>query len=150
MTKWIATTQQEAGELLGVGARQVAEYMRRGCPGESGHYPLPEMVAWCKQHVWTRRVVTAGDDPDEDDDSPALERLRSARASIAELELREREGELLRQEHVHTAYAMLGETVRRGMEQVQRDHPEAAEILNENLDDLEREYRDRFGDPDAD
>jgi hypothetical protein len=139
---WTAKTQADAGQVLGVGARQIAAYCSRGCPGKPGHYPLPEMIAWCKENVWTARRT------DDDDDRPPqpLEKLREEKFRIAQLERLQLEAQLIPREDVRAGMALLADRLRATLQQIQRHHPDAAAILDEGLDHLQQEYREQFGD----
>lgn len=78
-------------------------------------------------------------------DSPALERFRLARAEQVELDLARQRGQLLPREEVHAWMARLGGTLRATCETLQRQFGrQAAAMIQEALDDYEREVRERF------
>ncbi len=79
-------------------------------------------------------------------DSPALEKFREARAGLANLDLKEREKELVSRTDMRTGLARLGALYRGVGEKLQRKYgPEAADLLNEVMDEAEREFRGMFG-----
>jgi phage terminase Nu1 subunit (DNA packaging protein) len=142
--KWVCKTQREAGLVLGVSARTIQDYVARGCPGKKDHYPLIEMIAWCKQNIWNRHSMDLGAS-DAEEETPPLERLRTERARLAQLDRLEREGEILSREDVHSGLGIIASKLHWGLEQIEREHPQAAKILRETLDGMEREFRERFG-----
>lgn len=142
---WIAKTAIEAAQFLGINRRQFQDYIAKGCPGSRGNYPLKEIVQWVRHNVWCKRQVV-GEELLEGPVSPALERFREARANLAELDLREREGELVDRETVHTGVVAIAGLVRSAGEQLQRQYgADAQAILDDALDDAEREIQERFG-----
>lgn len=84
--------------------------------------------------------------------SPALERYREERASLARLDRREREMELLPRDEVRQSLAKMAAVLRVAGETLQRQYGQAAaDILNEALDDTEHEINHFFGhEPSAD
>lgn len=104
------------------------------------------IVAWAIRHyAGTAPSVHAGNLADEmlvEGDSPALERYRNARAALSELDLAERRGVVVHvdrfREHLVRAFRL----IRRAGESLQRKFGnEASDILNEHLDEGEREWR---------
>lgn len=74
-------------------------------------------------------------------DSPALEEYRRAKARLAELELAQKRGELLAAEEVEDNLNKIADTIRGLCEQTKlRFPPEYLELVNECLEDLEREF----------
>jgi len=70
--------------------------------------------------------------------SPQLEKYRAARASMAELELAEKRGELIRLSELQPAFREYGSALRRAGELLQREFGNrASEILNEVLAEAE-------------
>ncbi len=78
--------------------------------------------------------------------SPALERYREERALIARLERMTREGSVVPREEMRTALGRIAALLRSAGETLEREHgPEARNILDEALDDAEREIDQMFG-----
>jgi hypothetical protein len=72
--------------------------------------------------------------------SPALEKYREARAALAELDLQERQRDLLPRQAVHEVFGRIASRLRDAGEQLGREHgSEAHDVLTEALDDAERE-----------
>ena len=79
--------------------------------------------------------------------SPALERYREERAALARLDRLEREGTLLSREGMHTSLTKIAAILRSAGERLQRVcGTEAADILNEALDDAEAYTEQYFAD----
>lgn len=73
-------------------------------------------------------------------DGPALERLREEKFRLAQLDRRERESQLLPRDAVHERLALVASILRRAGETLaRRCGPEAHQILNEALDEADRE-----------
>jgi hypothetical protein len=78
--------------------------------------------------------------------SPALEAYREERTKLARLERREREGSLIPRDEAREALGRIAALVRGAGDALQRRFgPEAAEILDEALQDAEREIDRTFG-----
>lgn len=72
--------------------------------------------------------------------SPALEKYRETRAALAELDLQERQRDLLPRQMVHEVFGRIASRLRDAGEQLGREHgSEAHEVLTEALDDSQRE-----------
>lgn len=72
--------------------------------------------------------------------SPALERFREERAKLARLDRLEREGKLLARDKVHDGLARIATILRGAGDTLQRQFgPDALELLNDALDDAQRE-----------
>jgi hypothetical protein len=145
------------GRIVGFSRPTLVGYCRRGLPRRPGvhqrtyRYSLREAVEWLRKHVWVPAVRPESDDPllDGGDSSPALERYRAARASLAELELATRQGQLLPRAETHQAMARMSALIRTLGETFQR-HGEipgadAAQLLDATLDDFDRELQVLFG-----
>jgi hypothetical protein len=79
-------------------------------------------------------------------DSPELERYRAARASLAELELGERNASLVHRDQLEPAFTAYASAVRRAGEALQRRFgPEAVDLLNEALTEAEQAVRRTWG-----
>jgi hypothetical protein len=78
--------------------------------------------------------------------SPALERFREERAALARLDRLERERQLLPRDEIRQALARAAGIVRAAGDNLQRDFGDGARgILDEALDDVEREFERSFG-----
>lgn len=147
MPDWIAKSRQQASEVLGVGPRQITEYCSRGCPGSRGKYPIPEMITWFREHVWSPQAELVEGDPllASGAESPWLERYRKERTQLARLDRMERQGSLIPLEKVHEGLVIFSEKMRGALDLIQQDFPDAAKILEDALGETELAYRDRFG-----
>ena len=145
MTKWVAKSRREAGEVLGIGPRQITEYCGRGMPGERAHYPIPEMIRWMREHVWNPQAELADGDPLlAGGESQWLEKYRKERTQLARMDRLERQGILIPREKVHEGLVIFSEKMHGALDLIRQDYPDAAKILLEALDEIESSYRDRF------
>lgn len=104
----------DAARAFGVSRQAVAQW--KGAPkNEDGTYHLPKLIAWRVEQVRLQLV-----DADLQGDSPALERLREAKADLAELDLAQRQQQVVLVEdmreqvrHAFVAFKRHGETLRR-------------------------------------
>lgn len=79
--------------------------------------------------------------------SAALERYRDERAAMARMDRLEREGRLLPRDLAREALGRVAAVLRGAGDSLQREYgPGAVEILNETLDDAQREVERFFGD----
>ncbi len=72
-------------------------------------------------------------------DSPGLERGRIARAKISELELQERQGSLVPQDEMREWLGRFVAIFRLAAETIEKLSPASAKVLDEALDEMERE-----------
>ena len=112
---------------------------------------LVEVIRWI--HDWLAEnasklaAIEAGEDPlMSGTDSPALERYRLARAQMVELELAERRGDLIRRDHLREGLARYARGVRATGDSLRRQFgKDAHDLLNEHLDDAERDVIEYIG-----
>jgi hypothetical protein len=101
-------------------------------------YCLSGILKWLRTAgPWRSRGVDA-DDVESGSDSPGLERLRQAKAAIAELDLALRRTELLDRDKVRQSLLRFAMLIRRAGERVGvRYGPDALAIVNESLEECE-------------
>lgn len=148
---------------------------RWGLPVRGDRVSIPEIVRWLHDFLGEHgraigRAVHAAEqrqgrpvpgppedtEPNPDDmplyagSSPALERQRAARASIAELELAQRRRELVPVADLRPALSQISSRLREAGDQLRRQFgPEALDVLIEAVDDCDRviaETMDEDGD----
>lgn len=130
-------TQQQLADLFGVTPVTIGRWIASGCPGSRGAYPLKEILAWVRTvGPWREKIPR---DADEllygSTDCPELRRYRAAKASLAELELAERQGELIRVDQLHEGILRMATVLRRyGEKAGKRWGQEAVVGHNECLD----------------
>ena len=98
--------------------------------------------AWCEHKIAEARLPADGDEllAADGTDSPALERYRAARAGLAELELHERVGRLIPRDEYRAAGTRLSSHIQAaGMDLQVKFGPEAHQILEERLDEFDRD-----------
>ncbi len=96
--------------------------------------------------------LAAGDAPDPlltGANSPALEEYRRERTKLVRLERKSKERMLVDRETMHSVLAIVASRFRRAGDQLQKHFgPDAHKILEEAIDDAERETLRLFADPD--
>jgi hypothetical protein len=96
-----------------------------------------------------RKLAAPDDDLMQGGPSPALERYREERATMAKLDRQEREQSLLPRDGVRDGLGRIAARLRAAGEQLERQHGAGArEILDEALTDADREIEQVFGGPD--
>lgn len=148
--RWTAGSAEEAAAVLGISSRQFKSYLPRGCPGSPKNYPMSDIIAWCKEHVWKAKpgLVLTGEDAAlaEGVDSPSLERWRAARADMAELDLHQRQQELVALSDVHELFVLTAQVYRDAGDQLVRQFGNAAgDIIAQALEAAERHAERRWG-----
>lgn len=126
---------------------------RYGIPFGGPTVNLPEVVrAWHDFLAENKYKLARDDDPlMNGSGSPALERYREERASMARLDRLEREAELLQRDVVRQSLGKIAGVIRNAGEALQRQFGQsAADILNEALDDAELEIKTFFDGKEAD
>jgi hypothetical protein len=100
-SRYTATDHQQVADFFGVPLATVQEWGKTkgvggAMPGERGCYPLDKIAQWLRQVGPWCEASQGGDPLLTAGASPALERYRTAKAALAELELakRRREHEL--------------------------------------------------------
>jgi hypothetical protein len=150
---WV--TPQALAAVFGVSYQQIhrclkylpSEAVRRSAEGRKTRVWVqgPAFVDFWVERAFRQRRAPSGDNGDPDIEataglSPALERYREARADHAELDLQERQRDLLPRERVHKVFLQIGRRLRDAGEQLQREHgAEAHEVLVEAIGDAKRE-----------
>jgi hypothetical protein len=150
---WV--TSQALAAVFGVSYQQIhrclpklpSEAVRRSAEGRKTRVWVhgPAFVDFWVDRALRKHRVPSGDNGDSDIEataglSPALERYREARADHAELDLQERQRDLLPRQAVHEVFGRIASRLRDAGEQLGREHgSEAHEVLSEALDDAGRE-----------
>ena len=122
---------------------------RYGLPFGGATIHLPDVIRALHDFLAANaRKLSADDDEDallgSDAPSPALERYREERAAIARLDRLEREQVLVRRDEIRQGLGRIAAILRTAGETLQQQYGnDAADILNEALDDAERDI-DRF------
>jgi len=155
---FVATLTQLA-TVCGVSATTIKEWKRQeSCPiGESGPYDVFAIGKWVGHRDANltgnnrQKRLPLGDDPLlAGFDSPALEEYRRAKAALANLDLAQRERELIPLERLQLFHAEMAHVLRQASDTLQRHHgPEALAIIEEALREMDRKRNDFFGTDDA-
>lgn len=120
---------------------------RHGIPFGGATVSLPAVVRALHDFLADNKYKLSRDDDVlmTGSPSPALERYREERAALARLDRLEREGELLPRDSVRQSLAKTAAILRIAGETLQRQYgPEAAEVLNDAIDDAESEVNRFF------
>jgi len=148
-------SQKHWKEMSGRQAKVINEQAARyGIPFGGPTISLPAVVRALHDFLAENALKLAKeDDPllQGGGNSPALERYREERASLAKLDRLEREGELIPRREGREALAQVATLIRGAGDALSRQFsPQAAEILHEALDDSRRVIDQTFGGTDAD
>lgn len=147
--------QKHWREMSGRQTKVIREQAERyGIPFGGSKIDLPAVVRALHKFLATnarRLAVADGEDPlMAGVNSPALEEYRRARAKLAELDLLERKQVLLPRDQIHEGLGRITSVLRMAGDALQRQYgPEAQRILDEALDDAQREIDSLYrGEPD--
>ena len=138
-----ALTQKAAAHLVGLTDRQLRN--RDDVPRNPDQtYSGPALLAWAVE----RAELEAGSDPMlRGDSSPGLERYRAARAELAEMDLAEKRGQLVRVESIRRMLDTVASLIRDATVRIDRQFgAEAADMIGDALDEADRHIRRQFGD----
>jgi hypothetical protein len=116
---------------------------RYGMPALAEEVSLPTVIRWLYDFLAAnarKLSATEGEDPMSGELSPALERWREEKWRLARLERQEREETLVVCDVVHDGLAAMAGILRGLAETMQRHFgPEAHQLVDEAIDDWERE-----------
>jgi hypothetical protein len=122
---------------------------RYGIPFGGPVVNLPAVVRALHDFLAENAVKLARDDDPlmQGGGSPALEAYRQERAAMARMDRLQRQGQLLPRDLTREALGRVGAILRTAGDALQREYGVgAAELLNESLDDAQRELNRFFGD----
>lgn len=136
-------TIQQVADWLGLPKRTVEAWPRRyGAEAELGGPGKWSLQAFARLAIHIHRTKSEERDPllASGDDSPELERYRAARASLAELELSRKRGDVVDAAATSSMLGGVAEVIRNCGEQLGREFGESArEILESALSNYQRE-----------
>lgn len=99
---------------------------------------------------WLREKQTLNPTGDDEllfgHNSPALEKYRQVVTELKELDLATRRGELMERDKVELGLARIAGVIRSLNEQTKLRFPDAQELLNQCLENLDREFDNFFDD----
>ncbi len=136
-------TQAECAKFFGLSSRTIQIWISEGCPGQKGAYPLDAMLQWGKNNKWCKSSdpLLAGGDSDN------LERYRGVKADLAEIDLQERQGEMVNMTAVRPAFITSLGFMKAAGEQLDRQYGnDALNILLEAWENAINHIKDAFGD----
>ena len=155
---FVATLTQLA-TVCGVSATTIKDWKARSDSpiGESGPYDVFAIGKWVGHRDANltgnnkQKRLNLSDDPLLSGfDSPALEAYRQAKAALANLDLAERERELIPLDRLQQFHSDMAAVLRQASDTLQRHHgPEALAIIEEALREMDRKRNDFFGTDDA-
>lgn len=141
--------------VIGVSKSTMIQAIKDGCPGtpgkiggpgDDGEFDVAEVIKWFRVNRWEKRI-RSDDDPlmDGGSGSEWLERYRKERAKMARLDRLEREGILVRLDVLRPLMFRASGIIRQCGETLAKLFGnEAAAILNDALNDVDRELNDNF------
>ena len=128
----VATSRSEVARHFGVSDRTVGTWLGAGCPGSMGHYDLALIEEWRKPRAKREPVNRSRDFWEK--------RLKKEKAKMAHLERLRQEGELVDRQVIRTFCEILARRLRQAGASLQKMFgPIAAKIVNEAVEDIERE-----------
>lgn len=151
-------TQAELGRLLGVSRKTIYEWSGKGefPKAEGDKYSAFDVLVWylvthSKQLVEKGAGDLASGDPLlAGENTPNLERYRGARADLAEMEVKRQEGNLVDRSAMRELLGRAAGLIRGAAKSLQRAFgEEARRILDDSLDEVDREFSKVFGDRDS-
>lgn len=146
--------QKHWREMSGRQAKVLNEQAERhGIPFGGAVVDLPKVVRALHDFLAENKLKLARDEDElmNGAASPALERYREERASMARLDRLEREGQLLQRDLVRMSLAKVSSVLRGAGESLQRQFGQAAaDILSDALDDAQLEINRFFEQGEAD
>lgn len=106
-------------------------------PGKPNAYDLDEILAWLrKDGPWAAKVKAETDPLMDGPETAGLERYRQAKAALAELELAERQGQLVQAEKVREKLLRWAVLIKRLGERLRkRWGPEAGKAVDATLEE---------------
>lgn len=151
--RYLARTQAEVAKFFGVSIKTVASWAQANMPGSAGAWPLDEIAQWLRAsgpwRLRSHQEQGGNGDPlmaGPSEGSEGLERYRKARAAIAELDLAERRGELIRRDLLRAVMSRAAAPLRAAGEQLTRRFSEdARQILDEGLEEFQRNANEFLG-----
>lgn len=140
-------TAREVAKILGVSLASMRDYSAAGCPRSSQPRPKPYLFDASEVSEWmASRGLVGGKTGRPESGSPALERLRNAKADQAEMDRDYQRGTLVPRSELDAGLRQAGQLIRAAGERIAREYGNpAAEILNDALDDAEAIWSKTLG-----
>jgi phage terminase Nu1 subunit (DNA packaging protein) len=153
----VVARQADVAAFCGVSIDAVKNWAKQGMPGKAPSYDLAEIVQWLrrdgpwKPHGREQALDALGDEillEGGAGNSPALEKLRAAKAALAELDLQQRRGQLLsveRSKEIGLRWATL--LKRMGERLGKRFGRDATAAVHDTLEECRRVLEDGYAPP---
>jgi hypothetical protein len=140
-------TIAQVAEWLGLPRRTIEAWPQKHLDAELGSPGKWSLQGFARLAIYLGKARLQERDPllsGSDDASPELERYRAARASLAELELSKKRGEVVDVGTMHKLTTALADSLRRLGERLERQHgAPAAKLLTDTLRSFDRDV-ERF------
>ncbi len=122
---WIAKSYLKVGEFFGVKTETISAWAtKHGMPKiRKGRYDLSAIAQWRESYLRDEVGLLDGAD------TPALERYRELRCQLAELELKEKKGELVPREEVEVFAVEVSQAISASVKRLEKKSKKAAEAL---------------------
>jgi phage terminase Nu1 subunit (DNA packaging protein) len=149
---WCAKRQADVARFFGVSVDTVKNWAKQGMPGKSPAYPLDDIAQWLRRDgPWQPHARHRGVDDELEDEaevSEGLERYRLAKAALAELELAERQHQLVSVERIREGLLRWSVILKRAGERLRkRFGTDAHRVVTEALAECGRVIDDEFAKP---
>lgn len=151
LSEFTVTNRESVARFFGTSASTVARWHQAGMPGQKGSWDLSAIAQW-REQVLKAAVDDAISDPDMvgGEGSPALERYRSARAAIAELELQRKQESLVDRNLIENELLRCADVIRGRLEIINTEPNmtgrEALDLFLDCLDELDAHLTGNEGD----
>jgi hypothetical protein len=143
------SSQAKVAAAFGVSSSAVQKWINEGgCPGADNTYPVNAICQW-REGYWRDRVAAASGDPilASDGESDVKERYTLAMARLREMDLEERQRNLLDRDTMMSGFMEGVAVLRNACERLQLEcEPLAFEIMDEALQQVIKKVGERFSD----
>lgn len=124
-------------ELFGGSSKVYIDWRKRDgfpWPIDKDVVDVIAIVRWCRQRTVDVNTSAGRDDADHD------QRLKAAKADLAELELAKRRGEVVTLADLLADVGMFGDKMREGIELIGRLNPECQQIMMAKVTEAEQDF----------
>ena len=148
----VVPTLDHVADAYGVSRNTVRDWRRWGMPGKQGAYRLRDISNWLRtEGPWRPKATPRTGDPlldaEQSGESVGLERYRLAKAELAELELRQRKGDLIVRAECRVILRKWGDIIKRCRNRLFKNHGlEARRILDKAVENCQRLLDSELGD----
>lgn len=139
----VATNQESAAYTLGIDARTLQRWIKRGCPGRPRNYVLRDIIAWARENAWSEEaVLIEGATGEESDIKTQYLRARVEKLNrenvLADFKIDQQSEYLVPVDEVSALLTEQANIFRGGLEKLERNHGrDALDLVLELIEELE-------------